>query len=612
MSRPPVRIAILAVTLIFAFAINFSGLISGLAIYTLQLFYIPIVIACYWYPRKGVFFAVLIGIIQLGVVAVWSYPDLGSLTYAVTTASFYVLVALAVVVSSLSGDLAEKEARYHAIFDHSEAGVFLLSRDGGMKILEANRNGGTMLGCPPDELCGEPMASFWPDNESFSTMLQKVRSGGSLTNMETRFDAREGGRVDVLASGAYLPYGQMVLTAVDITPRKRAEEQIKRRNRELSIINRIISVTNGSLVFPDLMGGAFATLHDLFEFRSGRVYLIGSSPDRLDLVHRHEDEELSGEVQDVGQYRFRTVIESGKAVYPTGSEGIGTGQARGYGAVVPLVCDTQVIGVMELADGTHPLDGWEKTIIESAGREIGCAIRKIRLNEGMAEANRRANLYLDILMHDINNANTASLGYADILSESLEDPQKEVAGKLVESIRKSRDIIRNLETIRRLQEQPGELKAVLLDAVIREEIRHFPGVGIDYQGTDATVFGDDLIGETFTNLLGNGFKYAGPGAQIRIEVKNLSDETVLVSVEDNGPGIPDDSKKIIFNRFQRGVTKGSGKGLGLYIVKTLVERYGGRIWCEDRVPGSPDSGTAIRFTLRAYQNQAAGTGRNGP
>ncbi|MDD1717918.1 MAG: PAS domain S-box protein, partial [Methanoregulaceae archaeon] len=520
-SRPAVRIGLLVVTLIFAFAINLSGLISGLSIFTLQLFYIPIVIACYWYPRKGVFFAVLIGILQLGFAAAYSYPELGSLTYAVTTASFYVLVALAVVVSSLSGDLAEKEARYHAIFDHSEAGVFLLSRDSGMKILEANRNGGAMLGYPPEELCGETMASFWPDADGLSAMLGKVRSGGSLTNLETRFDAREGGRVDVLASGAYIPYGQMVLTAVDITPRKRAEEQIKRRNRELSIINRIISVTNGSSALPDLMKGTFATLHDLFDFGSGRVYLFGSSSHKLQLVHRHGDVGPAQEEQDVAHYPYRTVIEGGTALFPTGKKEIESDPAHGYGAVIPLVCDTQVVGVMELHEGTHPLDGWEKTILESVGREIGCAIRKIRLNEGMAEANRRANLYLDILMHDINNANTASLGYADVLSESMEGRQKEVTGKLMESIQKSRDIIRNLETIRRLQEQPWELKAVRLDSVIREEIRHFPGVGIEYPGTDAMVYGDDLIGETFTNLLGNGVKYAGPEAHIRIEVKSL-------------------------------------------------------------------------------------------
>ena len=67
---------------------------------------------------------------------------------------------------------------------------------------------------------------------------------------------------------------------------------------------------------------------------------------------------------------------------------------------------------------------------------------------------------------------------------------------------------------------------------------------------------------------------------------------------DTGPGIPDDLKKVIFERFQRGKGKKSGKGLGLYITRIIVERYGGRIWAEDRVPGQPAQGAVIRVRLR--------------
>lgn len=62
--------------------------------------------------------------------------------------------------------------------------------------------------------------------------------------------------------------------------------------------------------------------------------------------------------------------------------------------------------------------------------------------------------------------------------------------------------------------------------------------------------------------------------------------------------LSDKLKEKIFTRFERGMARGSGEGLGLFIVRTLVKRYGGDIWVEDRVPDRPERGTAFRFTLK--------------
>jgi len=71
-----------------------------------------------------------------------------------------------------------------------------------------------------------------------------------------------------------------------------------------------------------------------------------------------------------------------------------------------------------------------------------------------------------------------------------------------------------------------------------------------------------------------------------------------VSVEDTGPGIQDEVKGKLFTRFERGMARGRGEGLGLYICRTLIERYGGRVRAEDRVLGTTDAGAAFRFTLQ--------------
>jgi signal transduction histidine kinase len=87
---------------------------------------------------------------------------------------------------------------------------------------------------------------------------------------------------------------------------------------------------------------------------------------------------------------------------------------------------------------------------------------------------------------------------------------------------------------------------------------------------------------------------------IASEVITIKDKTYCkVSVEDDGPGIPDDLKPKLFSRFRRGPTKASGKGLGLYLVKNLVEGYGGEVSVEDRVAGDHTKGSRFVITLPA-------------
>lgn len=221
----------------------------------------------------------------------------------------------------------------------------------------------------------------------------------------------------------------------------------------------------------------------------------------------------------------------------------------------------------------------------------------------LQESTERANLYLDVLTHDINNmTNTASL-YADLLLEELEGEPREYTEKVHRSLQKSTQIIRNVNTIRQIHEERAALAPVVLDEVIRAEIGHHPDTSIRYAGTDVHVLADGLLSEIFTNLIGNAAKFGGQDLEITIRVEEREDEA-RVTVEDTGPGIPDAMKGQLFSRFTRGGSEKSGRGLGLYICRMLVERYGGRIWVEDRVPGEPEHGAAIRFTLRktAMQN----------
>ncbi|MCC7554769.1 MULTISPECIES: sensor histidine kinase [Methanoculleus] len=253
--------------------------------------------------------------------------------------------------------------------------------------------------------------------------------------------------------------------------------------------------------------------------------------------------------------------------------------------------------------GDELILAWQDTVLTGDdGQPIGIIgsgadiTDRIRAEEEMRKAHDEANLYLDIMTHDINNANGVALGYADLLEAMLDGGGQEMVRKLRAGVGRSIEIIQNVTTIRRLHSHETATKPVDLDAVVRAEIAHHPGARIAYSGETVRVMADDLLSEVFANLIGNSIKFGDPGVEIAVRVEESGDK-VLVSIEDTGPGVSDAVKPTLFTRFARGTSSRSGKGLGLYITRTLVERYGGRVWVDDRVPGRPGRGAAFRFIL---------------
>jgi signal transduction histidine kinase len=96
------------------------------------------------------------------------------------------------------------------------------------------------------------------------------------------------------------------------------------------------------------------------------------------------------------------------------------------------------------------------------------------------------------------------------------------------------------------------------------------------------------------NLLSNALKYSPPESPVRVRAARAGDEMV-VSVVDEGVGIPAEEQVRIFDRFYRvaGSRRSEGLGLGLHITRLLVQAHGGRIWVESRV----GEGSTFSFTL---------------
>jgi len=156
------------------------------------------------------------------------------------------------------------------------------------------------------------------------------------------------------------------------------------------------------------------------------------------------------------------------------------------------------------------------------------------------------------------------------------------------------DLVNDLLDVSRIQAGQSRTirEAVHLSALVKETVEAQAGPLAVAKCMVALTLDDEVIGhwdnlriqQVLNNLLGNVIKHA-PGSEVRIKTEKR-DENVVLVVEDNGPGIPPELHTKIFERFERGESSRyvSGLGLGLYLVKEIVQAHGGTINVESR-PG---------------------------
>ena len=230
-----------------------------------------------------------------------------------------------------------------------------------------------------------------------------------------------------------------------------------------------------------------------------------------------------------------------------------------------------------------------------------------RLEGEAIAAKERAELYIDLLAHDINNMNAGITGYLQMVMErgALDEKGKIQVQKSLDILESSSHLIETVKKIQQLEMGGAGHGPVDLGWLLEEAIHEFKGnprekVSINYLAQlERFVIASGLLKDVFTNIIGNAIKHAHGPVTIDVLLSKIhenGEEYYKVSIEDNGPGIPDDMKDKIFTRLQRGKTRASGAGLGLFLVKRLVEDYRGQVWVEDRVLG--DHAQGARFVVQ--------------
>lgn len=209
-----------------------------------------------------------------------------------------------------------------------------------------------------------------------------------------------------------------------------------------------------------------------------------------------------------------------------------------------------------------------------------------------------------VVTHDIANDLSVITGWLDVVANEVESEEGQEAIEVVTEstyhIDELIDIVRDF--MRAMEEGVETEQAMDLEAVLPEQIEKvrdsYPHADITVKDVpQVTVEADKLLSSVFQNLLRNGIQHNDTDdPSISVSTK-VDDETVTVSISDNGPGVPDDVKREIFGKDEKGLSS-EGTGVGLYLVHTLTEKYGGEAWVEDNEP----RGAVFKVSLPRVDN----------
>jgi len=229
------------------------------------------------------------------------------------------------------------------------------------------------------------------------------------------------------------------------------------------------------------------------------------------------------------------------------------------------------------------------------------------------EAEELQSTFLSVISHELQTPIAIIKGYADLLrDEGQQLPPEQVQQKLafiVEESDRLSKMVENLLYASRIQ--AGGLKLnrepVALGPLAQRVVQRLSSLSarhtlrVEMPDTLPAVLADyERIEEVLVNLVENAIKYSPQGGEVVVSAEVTSDE-VIVSVTDQGIGIPPEERERLFERFSRLdsrlVRQMKGTGLGLFICKSIVEAHGGRIWAET----APGGGSRFRFTLPREQ-----------
>jgi PAS domain S-box-containing protein len=461
---------------------------------------------------------------------------------------------------------------------------------------------------------------------------KELRKRGVCTPFERDYIRKDGTRVPVLIGGALLqePYDQqqeMIAFYLDLTERKRTEQVL----RLLAEVGSVLTASlNANTTLKNLAKLTIPSLADyclIFMMEEGKL-VRGSTAAHANLDQEqllHQLESLSRCELDRANPLITKVLRTGRSLFlpqitklPT-PEFAHVQQLIQFQSellpvslmVVPLIAHSKTLGAIVLATSEskrqyHPID---LALAEDIARRVALAMENVRLYRQAQAVNRIKDEFLATLSHELRSPLNGILGWAQLLrrrhldsettSQGLETIERNAKAQ-VQLIDDLLDISRVIRGKLRLDVRPINLIPVIeaaIDAMRPAADAKEISLKWDVDPDAGLISGDpDRLQQVLWNLLSNAIKFTPKQGEVTVRLQRAETQ-VEITVSDTGKGINPDFLPFVFERFRQAdgsLTRSyGGLGLGLAIVRHLIELHGGTVQAF-----SPGEGQGSTFTVK--------------
>ncbi len=491
--------------------------------------------------------------------------------------------------------LKESEEKYRLISDNANDIISVF--DENFKLEYVNDVQSKISGFSKEEIIERsPMEFIHPDDFKKAVKLFRITFKIGIGHGEFRMRCKNGSYAWLEVSGKRIydknNKARLILISRDISEKKMIEQKLKDSEEKY----RLISENANDLI---------RVLDDKFEF----VYVNEKVHKRL-LGYKKEDLIGKPHIQFFHPDDAKHAVRS---TYRNLKKGYGSYQARFRDKAGNFKW-------LEFA-GKLFYDGKGEKKILSIARDIND--RKIA-EQNLMESEKKyhqaydqASVYKDIIAHDMNNilhSIQSSLELCTILSSKSQDVKDfdEWFQIIQSSVDKGARLIRNVQKLSRVDEASLSLAPVEVLSELRKAISFLGDsfrdkkveIQLEALNQELRTHSNELLIEIFENILINAVKYNfSDTIEITIKVseaKEKNGEWLKIEFIDNGIGIPDENKKLIFKKGFKKDMNIRGMGIGLSLVNKIVKSYGGKIWVENRISGDHTKGSNFVVLLPKY------------
>ncbi|OGO01470.1 MAG: hypothetical protein A2Y72_04915 [Chloroflexi bacterium RBG_13_53_26] len=553
----------------------------------------------------------------------------------------------------MEDELLESEGKLQTMFDSIADGIIVT--DLGGNIIRLNDATMSLHGCShKEELAGTRLLDFVAEQDRDRVMenMERAFEHGRSSSMEYLLLTRNDREVPAELSTALLkdksgkPAGFITITK-DITERKRAEEEILQRTRELAALHQVLTAITQTLDIDKVLREIVSQVGAALESNYTSIVMVNEdgslgvgSEEFVDIAPLSARAQLQGVTRRIVDITpspisarphgvTRKIITSGEPVVIDDVDAVeGTNPIlvaagiKSY-AGVPIKAKKAIIGVLFVHSTRRNAFDRKAELLIAFADEAAIAIENARLYKdastvgALREADRLKTELLANVSHDLRTPLTSIKGYTTTILRHYDRLADEEKRDFLHEIELASDrlteLIENLLQLSKLeaggfhmQKEPLAIASMVSNAIEDLEQKAKSHHFVTRLGEPLPLVDADprRIRQVLDNLLSNAVKYSAEDTEITVECQ-ANDTDLVVRVRDQGIGIGPEELDRIFDRFYQassGVSgRGGGVGLGLAICKGIIEAHGGRIWAES----TQDEGSTFTFTLPLGQTDTS-------